>query len=393
MPIAQRTIKGISKGSYIRKMFEEGIALKKIHGADNVHDLSIGNPILEPPPQFDYELQKIMKNPFPGMHSTINGAGDLEARQAIAEKLKADTGVDYSKEDIVIAFGTAGAVNIAFKTVLDPGDECISFTPNYFEYEQYSANHGGYVTYLPSDDNFDPDLAVLEKNITAKTKVVVVNSPNNPTGHVLGHDVLKNLAEVITRKSAELNTRIYLVSDDVYANLYFGDEPCPRAAAHYPHTLITTSYSKDLSLPGERIGYVAVHPECEDHDNIVKGLIFSNKVMGFFNAPAMMQYAIRNLQNVSVNIDEYRSKGDFLYEKLTGMGYSVVKPQGGFYIFPKSPIADDEKFVQELKELLVLTVPGFVFEAPGYFRLVYCVDDKTIHRCLDGFRKAIEKYK
>jgi aspartate aminotransferase len=393
MPIAERTIKGIAKGSYIRRMFEEGIALKKIHGNDKVFDLSLGNPILEPPAEFRDELKELVSSPYPGMHAAVPGAGDEEARSSIADRLHEVTGVNYREDDIVMAFGTAGAVNIVFKTLLDSGDEVISFTPNYFEYEQYAGNHGGMVKYLPSDSNFDPDFEVLERNISKKTKAVVVNSPNNPTGHVYQHDVLKKLAEVILRSSEKINRRIYVVSDDVYTNLYFGEGYCPRIAGYYPHTIITTSYSKDLSLPGERIGYVAVNPECEDRDDIIKGLIYSNKSLGFINAPAVMQKAVRNMQDISVSIDEYRNKRDFLYDNLTKMGYSIVKPQGAFYIFPASPIEDDEKFIHELKDLLVLTVPGFVFEAPGYFRISYCIDDETIHNCLEGFEKAMRKYR
>ncbi len=247
--------------------------------------------------------------------------------------------------------------------------------------------------YVGSDENLDPDFDALERAINPRTKAVVINSPNNPTGKVYDVPVLKKLAEIVTRKSAEFKTRIYIIGDDVYTHIYFGEGKCPRIATYYPHTLIATSYSKDLALPGERIGYVAVHPECDDVNDIINGLIFANRILGFVNAPAIMQKVISKLQNVSISVDDYRRKRDFLYDNLTRMGYSVVKPEGAFYIFPKSPIPDDEAFIKELKELLVLTTPGFVFEAPGYFRISYCVEDKTIEGSLDGLSKAIEKYK
>ncbi len=392
MAISEIVKHNMANGSYIRKMFEEGIALKKIHGNDKVFDLSIGNPMMEPPEAFKQELRKLVESPRPGMHSVMEDAGYPETREMMAAQAAADTGVKFTRDNVVVAYGAAGAVNIVFKTLLNPGDEVISFTPNYFEYIIYAQNHGGIVKYVGSDEYFNPDFNALEAAITPKTRAVVINSPNNPTGKVYSADVLKQLAEIITMKSSQLGKRIYIVGDDVYSHLYYGEGKCPRISSFYPHSLIATSYSKDLSLPGERIGYVAVHPECEDAGEIVNGLIYANRVLGFINAPAIMQLAVRNLQNVSVSVDEYRRKRDFFYDNLTRMGYSVVKPEGAFYIFPKTPIPDDEAFIKELKDLLVLTTPGFVFEAPGYFRISYCLNDQTMEGSLEGLRKAIEKY-
>jgi aspartate aminotransferase len=393
MGISEKVKNKLATGSYIRKMFEEGIALKKKYGDEKVFDLSIGNPIFEPPDQFKNELKRLVKQPVPGMHLAVEEGGDSETRGTIAYQLTHDTGIQFDSKSIVMAFGAAGAVNIAFKTLLNPGEEVISFTPCYFEYENYADNHEGVIKYIPSDQNFIPDFEALEAGITPNTKIVIINSPNNPTGVVYSSAVLKQIAEIITQKSAKLKTRIYIVSDDVYSKLYCGGEQCPRILNYYPHTIVTTSFSKDLSIPGERIGYVAVHPECEDAKTIIRGLSYSNRVMGFISAPSIMQYAIRNLQNVSVSINEYQRKRDFLYENLIKMGYSVTKPQGAFYIFPKTPIKNDEAFVQELKDLLVLTTPGFIFQSPGYFRISYCLDNKVIEGSLSGLRKAIEKYK
>jgi aspartate aminotransferase len=392
MSISEKAKKGIISGSYIRKMFEEGIALKKKYGEDKVFDLSIGNPVIEPPARFKDELRYLAENPRPGMHRYMENAGYTETRGAVAAKLTSETGITFSGSEVVMTCGAAGAINIAFKALLNPGEEVIAFAPFFFEYAPYSDNHGGVCKVLPSDANFVPDFAALEAGITRQTKAIVINSPNNPTGVVYDDAVLKQLAEVVTRKSARLNTRVYIISDDVYTRLYYGGDRCPRILSYYPHTIVATSYSKELSLPGERIGYAAVHPECEDVKEVAAALIYANRVLGYINAPALMQNVVSNLQDVSVSVADYQKKRDFLFENLTRMGYSINKPQGAFYMFPRTPIRDDVAFVNELKELLVLVVPGSGFTAPGYFRLCYCLDDRTIQGSLDGFRKAIEKY-
>jgi aspartate aminotransferase len=392
MAIADKVKKAMISGSQIRKMFEEGIALKKVHGADKVFDLSIGSPVLEPPDAFDKELISLLKSPHPGIHRYMENAGYFDTRAAVAEHLFKETGIKFSANDIVMTCGAAGAINIAFKAILNPGDEVIAFAPFFFEYESYADNHGGLCIVIPSDDSFTPDFTALESCITPRTKALVINSPNNPTGIVYSEKVLQQLADIVTRKSNQLKTQIYIISDDVYSRLYYDGSKCPRMVNFYPHTIMVTSYSKELSLPGERIGYAAVHPDCEEAREVASGLIYANRVLGFINAPALMQNVVRNLQDVSVSVDEYRRKRDLLYDNLTQMGYSMIKPQGAFYILPRSPIPDDIAFVNELKKLLILTTPGSAFKAPGYFRVAYCLDDKTLKGSLDGFRKAIAKY-
>ena len=392
MSISQNVKTGIVQGSFIRKMFEEGIALKKKYGNDQVFDLTIGNPILEPPEKFVRELRRLAENPVPGMHRYMENAGYTETRAAVAAQLAVDTGIRFSMNEIVMTVGTAGALNTVFKTLLDPGEEIITFAPYFFEYASYAANHGGNIKILPFDRNLNPDLEALEAGITSKTKAVILNSPNNPTGIVYSSTVLQKIAEIVDRASMRLKKRIYIVSDDVYSKLYFGEGSCPRIINYYPHSIIVTSFSKDLSLPGERIGYVAVNPGSEDSADIVNGVIFANRVLGYVNAPALMQMLVRNLLNVSVSITEYSKKRDFLYDNLTQMGYSMVKPQGAFYIFPESPIKDDLAFVEELKQIKVLVVPGSAFAAPGYFRISYCMDDATITGSLPGFRRLAQKY-
>jgi aspartate aminotransferase len=394
MSISEKAKKGIVSGAYIRRMFEEGIALKKVYGDDSVYDYSIGNPLMEPPKAFKDEIKRLAEHPIAGMHRYMENAGYNDTRSAVAEQLHKDTGVKYNMSELVMAVGAAGALNITFKALLNPGEEVICFAPHYFEYDTYVDNHSGIVKSMPFDENFNPDFNVFEASLTTKTKAVVINSPNNPTGTVFSAETLKTIADIVTRRSAKLNTRIYIISDDVYAHIYFGGPKCPRIVNYYPHCIMANSFSKDLSLPGERIGYAAVHPECENAKEVANGLIYANRVLGFINAPAFMQNAVCRVQSECVNIDEYRRKRDFLYDNLTRMGYSVVKPQGAFYIFPKAPIADDTVFSNELKQSRILVVLGSGFKAPGYFRLSYCcIDDKHIEGSFNGLRQAMNKYR
>ncbi len=394
MSISEKAKKGIIGGAYIRRMFEEGIALKKVHGDDNVYDYSIGNPLMEPPQAFKDEVMRLAEYPVSGMHRYMENAGYNDTRSAVAAQLQKDTGIKFNMNEIVMSVGAAGALNIAFKALLNAGEEVICFAPHYFEYDTYVDNHNGIVKSMPFDENFNPDFNVFEASLTAKTKAVVINSPNNPTGTAFSADTLKTIADIVTRQSAKLNTLIYIVSDDVYSRIYFDGAKCPRIVNYYPHSIITTSFSKDLSLPGERIGYAAVHPDCENAQEVANGLIYANRVLGFINAPAFMQNAVCKVQDACVDINEYRRKRDFLYDNLTGMGYSVVKPQGAFYIFPKAPIADDTVFSNELKKSRILVVLGSGFKAPGYFRLSYCcIDDRHIQGSFEGLRQAFNKYR
>jgi len=392
MAISDKVRNNMVAGSFIRRMFEEGMALKKIYGEDKVFDLTIGNPIMEPPEAFQRELKRLADHPIPGMHRYMENAGYPETRAAIAAQLKKETGIDFKWEEIVMTVGSAGALNAVFKALLNPGEEIITFAPYFFEYASFADNHGGVIKILPSDKSFNPDFSALEAGITPKTKALVINSPNNPTGVVYSDQVLKTIAGIVERKSREFKTRIYIISDDVYIKLYYGESRCPRILHYYPHSIVVTSHSKDLSLPGERIGYAAVHPDCEDAREVVNGIIYANRVLGFVNAPALMQIVIRNLQDVSVSVAEYRRKRDFLFDNLTRMGYKIVKPEGAFYIFPESPLNDDLAFVNELKNHHVLVVPGSAFKAPGYFRISYCLDDRTLEGSLEGFYKIAKKY-
>ncbi len=388
MSISTKLKKSMEQGSWIRKMFEEGILLKTKIGADKVYDLSLGNPIYEPPPKFIELLRNYIENPASGLHRYMPNAGLAETREAVAKNLTNETGLIFSKEDIVMTCGAGGALNIIIKTLLDPGDEIVVFAPYFAEYFFYADNHGGKCVVLDHDDDFMPKLSMLEEIVNEKTKMVIVNSPNNPSGVVYPNSVLKTLGQSIKKLELKYGRDIFIVSDEPYRKIIYDDISYNHIFSTHSNTIVATSHSKDLGLAGERIGYVAVNPDNENKDEIIDGLTFSNRVLGFVNAPALMQHLIINLQSETVNIDDYRQSRDFLWTNLTDIGYEVIKPQGAFYMFPKSPIEDDVKYVNELRKKNVLVVPGSGFGSPGYFRISYCVDEHTLHNCIDGFRKV-----
>jgi aspartate aminotransferase len=392
MAISRKLKKQMGEGGWIRKMFEEGIALKKKFGEENVFDFSLGNPIIEPPQVFHRELRKWADKPIAGMHRYMPNAGYPETRAVVAKYLASQTGLSFSANDVVMTCGAAGGLNVALKTIVEAGDEVIIFTPYFVEYSYYIDNVQGIPVIAPTDENFLPDLKALEKSITQKTRAVIINSPNNPTGVVYDESVFKGIGDVLSRKESEYGTEIYLISDDIYRRLVYDGMTCPYVFPYHPWSIVVTSYSKDLALPGERIGYVAVNPQYKDRDELVAGMVFCNRTLGFVNAPALMQNVVRSLQSASVDIRQYEKKRDMLYNALTEMGYSIVKPSGAFYMFPESPLDDDLAFVRELQKYNVLVVPGTGFGAHGYFRISYCVDDRVIESALPRFKKAAEEF-
>jgi len=381
-------------GSWIRRMFDEGTAMKKEIGVENVFDLSLGNPIMEPPPEFKRELKRLANNPFPGMHGYMAHAGYPETRAAVAAQLTKETGINLTEKDIIMSVGAAGAINVALKTILDPGNEVILFLPWFVDYFNYVENHDGVVKLVPTDEHFMPRLDELEKAINPRTKAVLINSPNNPTGVVYSEDLMRQMGEILRKKEAEYGTEIFIVSDEPYKKIIYDGLKYPSPLTVHRHSIIATSHSKDLSLPGERIGYIALHPDTEHHDELITGFVFCTRTLGFINAPAFMQNVVRHLQDVTIPVSEYQRHRDFIYDNLVRMGYKVNKPQGAFYIFPRTPIEDDVAFIHELQqEYHVLTVPGVAFGTPGYFRLVYCTDDRTLECSMPGLEALAKKYK
>ena len=388
MAVSQKIREFMEQGSWIRKMFEEGIALRQRFGDDAVFDLSLGNPVLEPPDEFFAELKRIADDPIPGMHRYMPNAGYPETRAAVAAQLAEETGLDFSADHVVMSCGAGGALNVVLKTLLDPGDEVVIFAPYFVEYFFYADNHGGSCRVVPPVDGFLPDFDALEATIDERTRVVLINSPNNPSGVVYPEEALSRMGEIIADKEAESGREIFLVSDEPYRRLLFDGLDYPHIFHHHPRSIVATSHSKDLALPGERIGYVAAHPDYSDVEELMDGLVFCNRTLGFVNAPALMQHIVAKLQSVTVDVGQYQDKRDFMYDRLTEIGYEVVKPEGAFYMFPRSPMADDVEFVAELQKYNVLVVPGTGFGMPGYFRLSFCVTDETLAGSIPGFRKA-----
>ena len=393
MPVSDKVSLFVEQGGWIRRMFEAGIALKAQYGDANVFDLSLGNPVVEPPPEFHQELRRLADSPIKGMHRYMPNNGYVETRQAVADDLTAETGIVFSSGDIVMTCGAAAALNVVLKTILNPGQEVILLSPYFVEYGYYVDNHNGVAVVVPTDEDFHPDLAAIEAAITPRTRALILNSPNNPSGVIYSAECLQALGELLDRKQREHGTEIFIISDEPYRRIIYDGLTYPQVFPHYEQTIVVNSHAKDLALPGERIGYVAVNSHYAGKEELAGGLTFCNRILGFVNAPALMQHVVRALQGVSVDVADYQRKRDFLYTQLTEMGYSVTKPQGAFYLFPKSPLEDDTEFVNALQEYLVLAVPGRGFGTPGYFRISYCLDDWVLEGAMEGMAKAIDQVK
>jgi aspartate aminotransferase len=385
MAIASQIKQYMADSSWIRRMFELGITMKRERGEENVFDLSLGNPVMEPPPEFMAEMRRLLDELPAGSHRYMPNAGYVETRAAVASALAEETGLAYGAQHVLMTVGAGGGINAVLHALCEPDDEVVIFAPFFAEYLFYAVNHGAKSVAVGCDADFTPDLAELEAKITPRTKVVMVNSPNNPSGRVYPDTFIRDLGALLQRKGHELGTEIYLLSDEPYRKIIFDAQPYPFPQLAYDKTITVTSHSKDLALPGERIGYVAVHPDYEGAAELMDAFVFCNRVLGFVNAPAMMQHAIRALQHVTVDVSDYQRKRDYLYGVLTEAGYEVLKPEGAFYMFPKSPVEDEMVLVEALQRHGVLVVPGRGFGMPGYFRISYCVDQHVLEGAVPGF--------
>jgi aspartate aminotransferase len=393
MAISKKVKQLMGGSSWVRRMFESAAQLKAQYGEDNIFDFTLGNPVEEPPPRFKEALKKFALNPLPGMHRYMPNSGYPETRKFVAQQLSQETGISFMENHIVMTVGAAGGMNIALKAILDQGDEVIVPSPYFVEYAFYIENHGGIMRLVDTAQDFTLDLAAMEKVITKRTKVVIINSPNNPTGVVYPADALRGLAGLLQAKNKGRQTPIYLIADEAYKTIVFDDIRLPNVFEIYEPSLSIVSYSKSLSIPGERIGYVAINPLYAGAAEVIGAMIFANRTLGYVNAPALMQRLLPLLGTDHVAPTEYQRKRDLLYQALTEYGYSMVKPEGAFYMFPRTPIQDDLAFVSDLQESLhILTVPGRGFGKEGYFRIAYCVDTEVIERSLTGFEKAAKKY-
>ncbi|UCH22008.1 MAG: pyridoxal phosphate-dependent aminotransferase [Deltaproteobacteria bacterium] len=393
MTIAKKIETIIEKSSWIRKMFEEGARLKKIHGARNVFDFSLGNPNLPPPEKFSQVLRDTVDSCGLGDHGYMPNTGYPAVCKSVADFLTQEQKVPVSQSDVIMTVGASGALNVSLKAILDPGDEVITPAPCFVEYRFYADNHGGVLKTVPTNPDFTLNLDAISAAITEKTKAVLINSPNNPTGQVYSEESLKALGSLLEEKGKKLNRTLYLVSDEPYRKIVFDGVKVPSIFTSYNESILGTSYSKDISIPGERIGFVAVNPRATYREALLNGLALTNRILGYVNAPALMQRVVACLQGMSVDISEYKRKRDILCDGLAEAGYEFTKPAGTFYLFPKSPIEDDVEFVKALQEELILVVPGSGFNGPGHFRIAFCVDDETIINSLRGFKKVMSKFR
>jgi aspartate aminotransferase len=390
--IAVKIRESLSNASFIRKMFDQGEELRKIHGAANVYDFTLGNPDLEPPAAFQAKLKELADHPLPGMHKYMSNAGYMETRAAIAANLNRIAGQNLTANHVLMTVGAGGGLNVIFKTLLNPGDEVLVNSPYFVEYGFYADNYQGKLVVVKSRPDFQLDLAAIAKAITPRTKAVLINSPNNPTGVVYTAEILRGLAKLLHQKETEYGTTIYLISDEPYSGLVYDGVKVPPVLSIFDHAIVGTSHSKDLALPGERIGYIAINPKIPEADLLFNGLVFANRILGFVNAPALMQRLVTDLQGQVSGVEVYRERRDLLYNHLISVGFDVIKPQGAFYLFPKSPIPDDVAFINAALKYNLLLVPGSGFAGPGYFRIAYCVAKETIVRSLPYFTKLAEEF-
>ena len=393
MSISKAILDVLEQSSWIRKMFEEGIQLKKEFGEKNIFDLSLGNPLLEPPEKFKKKLIELSNSDEKGLHRYMPNQGFQSTREKVANSLAKESNFPITAEELIITTGAAGGVNAILKSILNPNDEIIVFSPFFVEYLFYIKNHNGIPVIAKTDEKFFPDLSDLSKKITKYTKGIIINSPNNPTGVLYPMEIIEKIGEILSSKEKELGTEIYLISDEPYRKIIFDNKKYPFIFPHHDRSIVVTSHSKDLGLAGERIGYIALSPKDKDKQVLYDALVFSLRTLGHVNATAIMQKSIEDIQEESVDINVYKQKRDYIYDELIKIGYECVKPDGAFYLFPKSPIEDDAKFVRILQNSKVLTVPGRGFGLAGYFRISYSVDDWVLEGSIEGFKKAFESIK
>lgn len=383
----------INKSSWIRAMFEEGGKLREQYGAENVFDFSLGNPDYEPPKAIQENLMRILTDGSTGNHRYMNNAGFPETRQKIAEMISKDAGIAVGADDVIMTSGAAGGLNVVLKTILNPGDEVVVFAPFFVEYLFYINNHCGQPVIAPTNaDTFEPDLTALAQKLTARTKAVIVNSPNNPTGVVYSAQALAAMAKVLKDAEDKYGTKILVISDEPYSKIVYDDVKVPNIFKFFEHSIIGNSFSKSLAVPGERIGYIAINPGMEDKALLFEGLVFANRTLGFVNAPALFQKVVADSLHEEFDVCAFKEKRDYLYNNLTQMGYSCVKPQGAFYLFPKALIEDDIAFTRHALKYNLLLVPGSGFGCPGYFRMAYCVDMTVIKKSMTAFKALADDF-
>lgn len=391
MAIASKVRDAMERASWIRRMFEQGARLKQERGPENVFDFSLGNPCLDPPPAYLEALREEVVRRRPAKYAYMPNAGYPETRAAIAAHLRERRGLPFEARHVLMTCGAAGGLNVVLKTLLDPGDEVIVLSPFFPEYLFYVDNHGGRVRLAETREDFSLDTEAVAAVLGPRTKALILNSPNNPTGRMYHAEDLAALGRLLEEAGRKRGSPVYLVSDEPYGETVFDGLALPDIFTCHSQTILADSFSKSLSIPGERLGYLAIHPDIEDGAELMDGLVFSNRVLGFVNAPATPQQVLGRIAGLFVDASGYERRRDLLCDGLARAGYTFHKPEGAFYLFPRSPLRDEVPFVQALLEEGVLVVPGSGFGRGGHFRIAYCVEEQTIERALPVFAKVLKR--
>lgn len=384
----------VKNSSAIRAMFEEGKIMAAKYGAENVYDFSLGNPNVPAPVQVKEAIIEEAEREDPiVLHGYMSNAGYEDVRQAVAESINKKFDTAFSAKNIIMTVGAAGGLNVILKTLLNPGDEVIAIAPYFGEYNSYVSNFDGkLVVVSPNTKTFQPNLTELEEKLTARTKAVIVNSPNNPTGVIYSEETIQAMAEILRKKQKEFGTDIYLISDEPYRELAYDGAEVPYLTKYYENAIIGYSFSKSLSLPGERIGYLVIPDEAADSEDVISAAGTATRILGYVNAPSLMQKAVAKCLDAQADVPYYDRNREDLYNGLKEMGFECIKPQGAFYLFMKSPVADEKVFCEAAKKQHILIVPGSSFACPGYVRIAYCVAHETIINSMPGFKALAEEF-
>ncbi len=392
--VISKNMEGLVAGSsVIRKLFEEGLQMAQVVGKENVYDFSLGNPASPVPLQVTKAIQDILsEEPDSYVHGYMKNAGFDETREAVANHLNKSFAMDYTKEDIIMTVGAAGAMNCIFRAMLNPEDEVIAFAPFFGEYKNYAANYAGKLVVVPAKlPEFDLNLDELESRITERTKCIIVNNPNNPSGRIYPKETIEKLNEILVKAEQKIGHPIYVLCDEPYRELAYDNTQVPYIPSIIKNSIYIYSYSKTLSLPGERIGYLALSSKADGYSELIGALVVANRCLGYVNAPSLFQLVIGRCQDVGVDLEFYDRNRRLLYEKLTELGFEVVKPEGAFYLLVKSPFEDENKFVDLGKKQHIIMVSTTTFGCPGYVRIAYCVDYEMIKRSIAAFERLAEE--
>ncbi len=392
--ISQKMQGLVDNNSVIRQMFEEGKRMALEFGEDKVYDFSLGNPNVPAPDKVGQTIENLLKNEDPVMlHGYMPNAGFTDVRDRIASSLNRRFDTSFTADNIMMTVGAAGGLNCALKALINPGDEVLTFAPYFVEYRNYVANYDGVLKEVaPDTETFQPDLEAFKDAVTPKTRALIINNPNNPSGVIYPEDTITAIADILRKKQEEYGTEIFIISDEPYRELVYTGAEVPYITKYYDNTIVGYSFSKTLSLPGERIGYLVIPSEASDHDRLFQAVTIANRVLGFVNAPSLMQKVVAECLDEKADIDFYARNRDTLYDALREYGFSCIKPEGAFYMFIKSPTPDEKEFVSRAKEEHILLVPGSSFACPGFVRLAYCVSYETCVNSLPGFKKVAESF-